>query len=79
LRWLYADSVSTRQSEIRVTRAKESGKWLLDDPEFKKWKEDNPKKHLLMCTGKGMFLYKLTTDQRGFREIVYNVSPSSNV
>ena len=56
LKWLYADSFSATHSEIRETRAKESGKWLLDDPEFKKWKEDGSEKQLLICTGKGAFL-----------------------
>jgi hypothetical protein len=56
LKWLYADSVSATHSEIRETRAKESGKWLLDDPEFKKWKRGDSEKQLLICTGKGAFL-----------------------
>ena len=56
LKWLYADSVSATHSEIRETRAKESGKWLLDDPEFKKWRDDDSEKQLLICTGKGAFL-----------------------
>jgi hypothetical protein len=57
LKWVLADSVSTKHEALLEKRVSNTGQWLLTDPRFQDWVSGSTSQ-LLLCRGIGILLYE---------------------